>query len=131
VSQFFLKIAIISVTTLNAGAIKPGRRMQFAATCTLSASGGIVPEADSYILHTLREKLESQTDGTVNNMKPPIPARYRHHLFSQLTNAVPQQAAHVLYPPQPGTPIAPTPISIKPSERYTCLVCSWQNGRQE
>ncbi len=67
------------------GRVVPSRRMQFAATCTLSPSGGVIPEADPIYLKTLLEKLdmEKERSGTIT-FKPPLPARYRHEVYLKL-----------------------------------------------
>ena len=92
----------VTIVDMETGTIKPSKRMQFAAACTLSGHGGIVPEADPSLLHHLCERMTGHRDALTLNIKPPIPARYRFHLFSQLSEAIPAASAHVLYPPVKG-----------------------------
>lgn len=79
------------------GVLKPSRRLQFSSMCTLSSTGGVVPEADPILLKELVDQLRDM--GKAVNTKPPIPARYRFFLFQQLNALIGQQDAKLLYPP--------------------------------
>lgn len=84
--------------------IKPSRRMRFAATCTLSISGGIVPESDPIQLKSILEKLEIEKERSATiSLKPPIPARYRYEIFIKLPRLVSSDELPFLsYIPQSG-----------------------------
>ena len=78
--------------------------MRFAATCILSTSGGIVPEADPIQLKSILEKLdvERERSGTIS-LKPPLPARYRYELYNKLIRVISADELEFLsYVPQSG-----------------------------
>jgi hypothetical protein len=91
------------------GYVKPSRRMRFAATCSLSSFGGIVPEADPLHLKTILEKLEMEKRNGPMTFKPPIPSRYRFEIFVKLSRgATADDIQFLTFVPQDGQ--APLPL---------------------
>ena len=101
----WMMLSLLTATLLPlstcAGAIKPGKRLHFAAACTLSQAG-IAPEADPSMLAQLRARLAQNADGMVSHLKPPIPARYRNRVYSKLCDVLSPVEARILHPPCRG-----------------------------
>lgn len=86
------------------GYLKPSRRMRFAATCSLSSVGGIVPEADPNYLKILLDQLEAEKRNSTIIFKPPIPARYRYEVYQKLSrNASSDDLRFLTFLPQDGS----------------------------
>lgn len=87
------------------GYVKPSRRMRFAATCSLSSIGGVVPEADPIHLKILLDRLEAEKRNSALALKPPLPARYRFEIYLKLSrNASGDDIRFLTYLPQNGGP---------------------------
>ena len=93
-------MSTLHALSTRAGAIKPGKRLHFAAACTLSQAG-IAPEADPSMLAQLRSRLAQNADG-VSHLKPPVPARYRYHVYTKLCDVLSPAEARILHPPCRG-----------------------------
>lgn len=78
--------------------------MRFAATCTLSIVGGVVPEADPIQLKSILEKLEIEKErSAIISLKPPLPARYRFEIYTKISRVISfDEYPFLSYIPQSG-----------------------------
>jgi hypothetical protein len=100
---FFGSLPYLNHSISHSGYVKPSRRMRFAAACSLSSFGGIVPEADPFHLKTIIEKLETEKRNGTMTLKPAIPSRYRFEIFVKLSRgATADDIQFLTFIPQDG-----------------------------